>query len=152
MVKPVPEGYSTIVPYLLVRNAPAAIDFYKNAFGATETDRFTMDDGRVGHADLKIGDSHLMLADELPEMGYVGPETLGGTTFGIALYVENVDEIFNRAVSFGATVQRPLANQFYGDRTGTLLDPFGHKWTVATHVEDVKPEEMERRAKEWKPE
>lgn len=145
MVKPIPEGYHTIVPYLLVRNAAAAIDYYKKVFGAQEVDRFEMN-GRIGHADLIIGDSHLMLADEHPEMGYVGPESLGGTTFGLALYVDNVDELFQRAVDNGAKVERPVADQFYGDRTGTLIDPFGHKWSISTHVEDVSREEMMRRA------
>ena len=145
MVKPIPEGYQTIVPYLLVRNAAAAIDYYKKVFGAQEVDRFEMN-GRIGHADLIIGDSHLMLADEHPEMGYVGPQSLGGTTFGLALYVDNVDELFQRAVDAGAKVERPVADQFYGDRTGTLIDPFGHKWSISTHVEDVSREEMMRRA------
>jgi len=144
MVKPIPEGYHTVVPYLLVRNAAAAIEYYKKAFGAVEVDRFEMD-GRIGHADLIIGDSHIMLADEHPEIGNVGPETLGGTTFGMALYVDNVDELFQRAIDAGGKVQRPVADQFYGDRTGTLTDPFGHKWSLSTHVEDVTPEEMRRR-------
>ena len=144
MVKPIPEGYHTVVPYLLVRNAAAAIEYYKKAFGAVEVDRFEVD-GRIGHADLIIGDSHIMLADEHPEIGHVGPETLGGTTFGMALYVDNVDELFQRAIDAGGKVQRPVADQFYGDRTGTLTDPFGHKWSLSTHVEDVTPEEMRRR-------
>jgi len=144
MVKPIPEGYHTVVPYLLVRNAAAAIEYYKKAFGAVEVDRFEMD-GRIGHADLLIGDSHIMLADEHPEIGHVGPETLGGTTFGMALYVDNVDELFQRAIDAGGKVQRPVADQFYGDRTGTLTDPFGHKWSLSKHVEDVTPEEMRRR-------
>ena len=147
MVKPIPEGYQTITPYLLVRNAAAAMDYYTKAFGAVEVERYAMPDGRIMHADMKIGDSHFMLADENPEAGFVGPETIGGTTFGMALYVDNVDEVFNRAIEAGGQVQRALANQFYGDRNGTLTDPFGHKWTVSTHVEDVTPEEMERRAK-----
>ena len=146
MVKPIPEGYHTITPYLLVRNAAAAMDYYKKAFGAVEIGRFEMG-GRIGHADMTIGDSHFMLADEHPEMGYVGPETLGGTTFGMALYVANVDELFQRAIDAGGKVERAVADQFYGDRTGTLIDPFGHKWSILTHVEDVTEEEMERRAK-----
>ena len=148
MVKPIPEGYHTIVPYLLVRNAAAAIDYYKKVFGAQEVDRFEMN-GRIGHADLIIGDSHLMLADEHPEMGYVGPQSLGGTTFGLALYVDNVDELFQRAVDAGAKVDpgMELKDQFYGDRSGTVIDPFGHKWTLATHVEDVPPQELETRMK-----
>lgn len=147
MVKAIPDGYHTITPYLLVRNAAAAMDYYAKAFGAVEIERYAMPDGRIMHADMKIGDSHFMLADENPEAGFVGPETVGGTTFGMALYVDNVDEMFNRAIDAGGKVQRALANQFYGDRNGTLTDPFGHKWTVSTHVEDVTPEEMERRAK-----
>jgi PhnB protein len=147
MVKTIPEGYHTIVPYLLVRNAAAALEYYKKAFGAKEIMRFEMG-GRIGHADMTIGDSHFMLADEHPEMGYVGPETLGGTTFGMALYVDNVDELFQRAIDAGGKVERAVADQFYGDRTGTLLDPFGHKWSISTHVEDVSEEEMQRRAKE----
>lgn len=147
MVKAIPEGYHTIVPYLLVRNAAAAMDYYKKALGAEEVTRFAQPDGRIGHADMKIGDSHFMLADEFPEHGYVGPQSLGGTTFGMALYVDNVDELFKRAIDAGGTIQRDLADQFYGDRTGTLLDPFGHKWTISTHVEDVSEEEMMRRAK-----
>ena len=146
MLKPIPEGYHTITPYLLVRNAAAAMDYYKKAFGAVEIGRFEMG-GRIGHADMTIGDSHFMLADEHPEMGYVGPETLGGTTFGMALYVANVDELFQRAIDAGGKVERAVADQFYGDRTGTLIDPFGHKWSILTHVEDVTEEEMERRAK-----
>jgi PhnB protein len=149
MVKPIPEGYHTIVPYLLVRNAAAALEYYKKAFGATEIMRYDMG-GRIGHADMTIGDSHFMLADEHPEMGYVGPETLGGTTFGMTLYVDNVDELFQRAIDAGGKVERAVADQFYGDRTGTLIDPFGHKWSICTHVEDVSEEEMERRAKQAK--
>ena len=147
MVKPIPEGYHTIVPYLLVRNAAAAMDYYKKAFGAEEITRFAQPDGRIGHGDMKIGDSHFMLADEFPDMGYVGPETLGGTTFGMALYVDNVDEIFQRAIDNGGKVERAVADQFYGDRTGTLIDPFGHKWTISTHIEDLTDEEMKEREK-----
>jgi PhnB protein len=147
MVKAIPEGYHTIVPYLMVRNAEAALDYYGMAFGASEVMRFKGPDGRIAHAEMTIGDSRFMLADEHPEMGYVGPETLGGTTFGMALYVDNVDELFARAIAGGAKAQREVADQFYGDRTGTLIDPFGHKWSISTHVEDVSEEEMHRRAK-----
>ena|SRR5437764_11477809 len=147
MVKAIPDGYNGVTPYLLVRGAADAIEFYKTAFGAEEIERFPMD-GRIAHADLKIGGSHLMLADEHPEMGQVGPQTLGGTTCGFAIYVENVDEVFARAIALGATEQRAVVDQFYGDRSGTLLDPWGHKWTISTHVEDVSGEEMERRAKQ----
>ena len=147
MVKPIPEGYNTIVPYLLVRNAAAAMDYYKKAFGAVEVGRYVQGDGRIGHADMTIGDSHFMLADEFPERGYVGPQSLGGTPFGMCLYVDNVDELFKRAIAGGGKIERDVADQFYGDRTGTLIDPFGHKWTISTHVEDVSEEEMMRRAK-----
>jgi PhnB protein len=147
MVKAIPDGYNGVVPYLLVRGAVDAIAFYKAAFGAEEIVCWPMG-GRVVHADLKFGDTHLMLADENPEMGYVGPQTLGGTSCGFALHVANVDEVFARAIGLGATEQRPVVNQFYGDRSGTLLDPWGHKWTISTHVEDVTDEEMERRAKQ----
>ena len=147
MVKPIPEGFHTIIPYLLVRNAAAAMDYYKKAFSAVEVSRFQQADGRIGHADMTIGDSHFMLADEYPEMGYVGPQSLGGTSFGMALYVENVDEMFQNAIDAGGKVERAVVDQFYGDRTGTLIDPFGHKWTISTHVEDVSEEEMVRRAK-----
>jgi PhnB protein len=145
-VKPVPDGYHTVTPYLIVRDAARAIEFYKAALGATEL--FRMADpssGKVGHAEIRIGDSVVMLADEHPEFMAVGPQTLGGTTFGILVYVPDVDAQFARAVAAGGTVERPLKDQFYGDRSGTFVDPFGHKWTIATHVEDVPPEEMSRR-------
>lgn len=144
-VRPIPEGYHTVTPYLIVRGGAKAIDFYKKAFGATELFRMPMPDGRLGHAEIQIGDARVMLADEMPEMKIVGPESLGGTPVGMALYVENCDEVFDRAVGAGAKVERPLQDQFYGDRSGTVIDPFGHKWTVATHKEDVSPEEMNRR-------
>ena len=144
-VRPVPAGYHTVTPYLIVRGGDAAIAFYKKAFHATEEVRMPMPDGRLGHAELKIGDSMIMLADEMPEMKIVGPQTLGGTSVGIALYVEDCDATFHQALAAGGTVDRPLQDQFYGDRSGTLIDPFGHKWTVATHKEDVSPEEMNRR-------
>lgn len=145
-VKPVPEGYHTATPYLVIKGAGQAIEFYQKAFGATEVMRFPMPDGSVGHAEIKIGDSHLMMADEYPDMGYVGPKTLGGTAVSILLYVDDVDTVFNRAVAAGAKAEQAVKDQFYGDRTGTLLDPFGHRWTVATHKEDVSVEEMQRRA------
>jgi PhnB protein len=143
--KPFPEGFHSITPYLVVKGAAAAIDFYKAAFGATELLRMPQSDGRVGHAELRIGDSVIMLADEFPEMKIVGPKTLGGTPVGILLHVADADATFNRAVSLGAKVMKPMADQFYGDRSGTLEDPFGHKWTISHHVEDVSPEEMKRR-------
>ena len=144
-VKPVPDGYSNVTPYLVIKGAAAAIDFYKKAFGATELMRMPHPDGRIGHAELKFGDSHVMLADEFPEMNVVSPQTLGNSPVGLLLYVDDVDATFAKAVALGATVNKPLADQFYGDRTGTVVDPFGHKWTIATHKEDVSPEEMQRR-------
>lgn len=144
--KPIPEGYRTATPYLIIKGAADAIDFYKRAFGATELLRMADPQGRVGHAEIKIGDSVIMLADEHPDMGYRGPRSLGGSSVSILLYLEDVDEVFARAVEAGAKPLREIANQFYGDRSGTLEDPFGHVWTVATHVEDVPPEELERRA------
>ena len=147
-VKPVPEGYHTLTPYLSVKGASAAIAFYVKAFGAEELVRMPMPDGRVGHAELGIGDSRLMLADEMPEMGDAvtkSPSSLGGVTAGLCLYVADVDALCKRAVDAGATIKRPLANQFYGDRSCVVADPFGHIWTLATHVEDVSPEEMKRR-------
>ena len=144
--KPIPDGYRTATPYLIIKGAADAIEFYKRAFGATELLRMADPQGRVGHAEIKIGDSVIMLADEHPAMGYRGPRSLGGSSVSILLYLEDVDGVFERAVKAGAKAQRPVADQFYGDRSGTLEDPFGHVWTVATHVEDVPPEEMRRRA------
>ena len=145
-IKPVPEGYSTATPYLIIRGAAEAIEFYKRAFGATEMLRMADPQGRVGHAEIRIGDSVIMLADEHPAMGYRGPRSLGGSSVSILLYLEDVDAVFERAVKAGARALRQVTDQFYGDRSGTLEDPFGHVWTVATHVEDVPPEEMRRRA------
>ena len=145
-VKPIPDGYHSVTPYLIIKGAAAAIDYYKNVFGATELFRMAGPDGKVGHAEIKIGDSPIMLADEHPEMGHIGPQTLGGTPVGIMIYVDDVDTMFNAAIAAGGQQVKPLENQFYGDRSGTLKDPFGHLWTVATHVEDVAPEEMEKRA------
>jgi PhnB protein len=145
--KAIPDGYHTVTPYLIVSGAAKAIDFYKKAFGATEMFRMASPDGKVGHAEIRIGDSVIMLADEMPDMGYRSPQSLGGAAVSTLLYVDDVDSRFNQAVSAGAKVQRPLANQFYGDRSGTLEDPFGHVWTIATHVEDVPPDEIEKRAK-----
>jgi PhnB protein len=147
----IPEGYHTVTPYLIVRGAEQALAFYKKAFNASELYRLPMPDGRIGHAELRIGDSRVMLADEMPEMKILAPPSLGGTPVGIALYVEDCDAIFNQAVSAGAKVERPLADQFYGDRSGTLIDPFGHKWTVGTHQEDVSPEEMKTRMSQQPP-
>src|SRR5437763_8407638 len=141
-VKPMPDGYHTATIYITVKGAAKALDFYKKAFGAQETMRFEGPGGTIGHADIKIGDSHIMLGDENPQFGAISPATLGGTPAGICLYVKDCDALYNQAVAAGAKVERPLANQFYGDRAGTVVDPFGHKWTIATHVEDVAPEEM----------
>lgn len=146
-VKPVPDGYHTATPYLIIKGAAAALEFYKKAFGAIELLRMPKPDGRIGHAEIKIGDSIIMLADEFPEIGARSPEFYSGSPITIMLYVADVDAVFNRAVAAGAKVERPVANQFYGDRTGGIIDPFGHKWYLATHVEDVPPEELVRRAK-----
>jgi PhnB protein len=145
MVQSIPTGYHTVTPYLIVRNAAAALDFYKKAFGAVELMRFPGPGGKLMHAEMKIGDSPVMLADEMPDEGHVGPQTLGGAAVSLLLYVENVDARFAQAIAAGATVKRAVADQFYGDRTGTLADPFGHVWSLATHKEDVSMEEMQRR-------
>ena len=147
-VKPIPDGYHTATPYLVLDGAAKAIEFYKQAFGAEELFRMADPSGRIGHAEIKIGDSPIMLADEHPEMGYKGPKSLGGSPMSLMLYVRDVDAVAAQAVAAGATVVRPVQNQFYGDRSGTFVDPFGHVWTVATHVEDLSPEEIGRRAKE----
>jgi PhnB protein len=144
-VKSVPDGYHTITPYLIINGAAQAIEFYKRAFGAAETVRMPDPKGRIAHAEIKIGDSMIMLADEHHEMGHRGPRTLGGTSVSILLYVPDVDSVFDRAIKAGAKSQRPVADQFYGDRMGTLEDPFGHVWTIGTHIEDVSAEEMKRR-------
>ncbi len=144
--RPIPEGYHTATPYLIVQGAAAALAYYKKAFGARETMRFESPGGKIGHAEIRIGDSTIMLADEHPDMGYRSPQSLGGSPVSILLYVEDVDRWFERATAAGGKVTRPVADQFYGDRTGTLIDPFGHVWSISTHVEDVSPEEMHRRA------
>jgi PhnB protein len=144
-VKPIPDGYHTATAYLIVRDAAGAIDFYKQAFGATELFRLAGPDGKIGHAEIKIGDSPIMLADEFPQMGFRGPQALGGSPVGILLYVKDVDARFGQAVAAGAKVLRPLKDQFYGDRSATLEDPFGHVWTIATHIEDVSMEEVHKR-------
>lgn len=142
-----PPGYSSITPYLVVEDAAAAIAFYQKAFGAKEVMRLEHD-GRVGHAEISIGDSKLMLSDEWPEWGYQSAKKIGGTPVSLMLYVDDVDAVFARAVAAGAEERMPVADQFYGDRTGNLTDPFGHQWTVGTHKEDVAPEEMDRRFRE----
>jgi PhnB protein len=144
-VKPIPEGYHSVTPYLFVRSAASAIDFYKNVFGATEVVRMAGSNGKIMHAELRIGDSIVMLADENPTTGVMSPQTIGGFSVGLHLYVENVDAVILKAVDNGSKLLRPIKNQFYGDRSGSVLDPFGHMWSVATHVEDVSPEEMRKR-------
>ncbi len=144
-VKPIPEGSHTVTPYLIVKGAADAIEFYKRAFNATEIMRVEGTGGKLGHAEMQIGDSRIMLADEHPEMNALAPQSPGSAGVSICLYVENVDVVVAQAISAGAKVQRPLQDQFYGDRSATLEDPFGHVWTVATHVEDVTPEEIDRR-------
>jgi PhnB protein len=145
-VKPIPDGYRGAIPYLTVKNAAAAIDFYKQAFGATELMRMAAPDGKIGHAEIKIGDAVVMLSDEHPEMNVLSPETIGGSPVVIHLYVENVDVTAGQAIAAGAKVVRPVEDQFYGDRAGKFTDPFGHHWWLATHKEDVAPEEMKKRA------
>lgn len=147
-VKPIPDGYPQVTPYLCIDGASAAIAFYRKVLGATERMRMPAPDGRIGHAELQIGDSVIMLSDEYPEMDMRGPKALGGTAVTMSVYVEDVDAVFDRAVNAGAKALRPVADQFYGDRTGTFEDPFGHRWSVGTHVEDVSPEEMAKRAAE----
>jgi PhnB protein len=145
-VKPIPDGFHTVTPYLSVKGAAQAIEFYKRAFGAQERYRLPGPDGKtVGHAEIVVGNSILMMADEMPDCGNHSPQTLNGSPVCFAVYVEDADAAFKRAVDAGATVTRPLADQFYGDRAGTVKDPFGHQWTLMTHKEDVSAEEMKRR-------
>ncbi|OLB77012.1 MAG: glyxoylase [Actinobacteria bacterium 13_2_20CM_2_71_6] len=145
-VKPIPDNYPQVVPYLHVNGASAAIDFYRNVFGATERMRMPEPDGRIGHAELEIGTAVIMISDEYPDMDIRAPKTVGGTPVTISVYVEDVDDVFTRATEAGATALRPVKDQFYGDRTGQFEDPFGHRWSVATHIEDVSPKEMAERA------
>jgi PhnB protein len=149
MARAIPEGYHSVTPYLIIKGAAKAIDFYKRAFGATELMRMPTPEGRIGHAEIRIGDSAIMLADEYPEMGHRSPQSLGGTGVSLMVYVERVDETFKKAIAAGATEVQPLKDQFYGDRSGTLQDPFGHVWTIATHIEDIEPAEMQRRLKQF---
>jgi PhnB protein len=147
-VKPVPDGYHRLTAYIVVSDAAAAIAFYKKAFGAEELYRIDMPGGRIGHAELQFGDSRLMLADDFPDMPDAiarSPKTLGGTTVGFNVYIDDVEARFKQAVDAGAVVKRPVKDQFYGDRSGTVEDPFGHVWTLSTHVEDVSPEELKKR-------
>lgn len=144
-VKAIPEGYESVIPYLVVNNGKAAIEFYKKVFDATEVMRFD-DKDRIGHAELKIGDGIFMLADEYPDMGYLSPEPGKLPPAGMMVYVQDVDAVVARAVEEGATVEKPVADQFYGDRAGGIVDPFGHRWYIATHIEDLSSEEIEQRA------
>jgi PhnB protein len=143
-VKAIPEGYHSVTPYLIVNGAEEAIRFYAQAFGATEMLRLPMGD-KIGHAEMKIGDSVIMLSDEWPDHGKLGPKSRGGATAGLMIYLEDVDAAFERAIAAGATLERPVEDQFYGDRSGTVIDPFGHSWTLSTHVEDVPEDELQRR-------
>jgi len=147
-VKPIPEGYPQVTPYLCVDGAKAAIEFYERVLGAKERMHMPGPDGKIGHAELQLGDSLIMLSDEFPEGGVRGPKAVGGTPVMISVYVDDSDAVFDAALEAGATSLRPVENQFYGDRTGQFEDPFGHRWSVATHVEDVPPDEMEKRAAE----
>lgn len=144
MTKPIPDGYHSVTPYLVLDGAAEAIEFYKEAFGAEEKYRLPFGD-RIGHAELKIGDSFVMLADEFPEMGHLGPKSRGGTTVSLLIYLPDVDTAFKKALDAGATQTKPLENQLWGDRMGTVTDPFGHQWSLATHIEDVSEEEIARR-------
>src|SRR4029434_2453205 len=147
-VKPIPDGYHSVRPYLILDNATAALEFYKKALGAVELMRFPAPGGKIGHAEIKIGDSPVMLAQESPEEGHKSLGTSGGSPISLMIYVEDVDARVAQAVAAGAKITRPVANQFYGDRTGGIEDPFGYHWYVATHVEDVSMDEIKRRAKE----
>lgn len=149
-VKSIPDGYRSVTPYLSVKNAAEALDWYARALGATELFRFE-DRGKVAHAEMKIGDSIVMLSDEWPEGGHVSPQTLGGTPIGLHIYVEDVDSAFSRAIEAGGKEERAVQDQFYGDRTGTLLDPYGHRWSLATHVEDVPMDELRERMEQQMP-
>ena len=146
-VKPIPAGMNTLTPHLVVKGASKAVDFYKKAFGAQEIGRLTGPDGKsIVHADLKVGDSHFFLVDEFPEMGCQSPQGVGGTSVTIHMYVEDVDAAFGKAVAAGAQVKMPLADMFWGDRYGVLTDPFGHSWSLASHKEDLTPEQIRKRA------
>jgi PhnB protein len=146
MTSPIPEGYPRVTPYLIVDGASAAIEFYTKVLGATERMRMSAPEGRIGHAELEIGDSMVMLADEFPDMGARSPKAIGGTPVSLHVYVEDADRVFDRAIEAGAQPLRSVEDRFYGDRSGEFEDPFGHRWSVATHVEDVPSAEMEKRA------
>jgi PhnB protein len=145
-VKPIPDNYPRVVPYLCVNAANAAIEFYRTVFDATERMRMPEPDGRIGHAELEIGTAVIMLSDEFPDLGVKSPPTIGGTPITLTLYVTDVDDVYQRAIDAGSTAVRPLTDQFYGDRTATFEDPFGHRWSIATHVEDVSAQDMAERA------
>lgn len=147
-VNSVPPGYHTVTPYLLIKGASDAIAFYARVFGAEEITRLTAPDGRIGHAEIRIGDSTIMIADEHPEMDFLGPQSRGGTTVSLLIYVDHADDIFNTALEAGAHELRPLCDQFYGDRSGTVTDPWGHVWSIATRLEDISPTELKRRFEE----
>jgi PhnB protein len=146
MTDPIPQDYPRVTPYLIVDGGTAAIDFYSSVLGATERMRLPGPDGKLGHAELQLGNSVIMLADENPDMGIRAPKTIGGTPVSLHVYVEDVDAVFAAALDAGASELRPVDDQFYGDRVGSFEDPFGHHWSVATHVEDISPDEMEKRA------
>jgi PhnB protein len=148
MAKPIPDGYHSVTPYLIVKGAARALEFYKKAFNAQELYRLEGPGGTVAHGEFQIGNSRLMIADEFPDMGARGPEAFGGSPVGLCIYTEDVDALFKQALAAGGKQERPVVDQFYGDRSGTVVDPFGHKWTLATHKEDVSPEEMNRRMAE----
>lgn len=147
-VEPIPSGYHSVTPYIIVDGGAQAIEFYTKAFGAEEMARMPGPEGRIMHAEIKIGDSPVMLADEFPDMGAKGPKAFGGSPTSLMIYVEDVDAVFGRALEAGATEVRAVQDQFYGDSSGTLRDPFGHQWTIATHVEDVSEEDLQRRMAE----
>lgn len=144
-VRPIPEGYHSVTPYLLIKGAGEAIEFYKKAFAAVEVLRLQSPDGKIGHAEIRIGESHVMLADEHPEMDFLGPQTRGGTTVSLLIYTPDADAVFDQAIACGATEMRPICDQFYGDRMGTVVDPWGHVWSIATHIEDLPQAEIEKR-------
>ena len=147
-VNPIPDGYHSVTPYLIVDGAAEAIRWYGEALGAVEVLRLPMGD-KVAHAEIRIGNSHVMLSDEWPDYGKLGPKARGGATSGLNVYLEDVDAAFARALAAGASVERPVEDQFYGDRSGTILDPFGHSWTLSTHVEDLSEEEIQQRMAAW---
>jgi PhnB protein len=147
-VQSIPPGYHSVTPYIIVDDATAALDFYRDALGAEELFRLPMG-SKIGHAEIRVGDSQIMLSDEWPDMDALGPKSRGGATSSFMIYVEDADKAFDRAVKAGAKVDKPVENQFWGDRMGSVIDPFGHKWSFGTHVEDVPPEEMQKRMDEW---